>query len=423
MANKNIKEVEGGEVTTAGLTDGIELDTGASSVWIQVTNLFAQIAALAQTLTNKTLDNTTVLTIKDANLTIQDDGDTTKQAKFQASGITTATTRTYTLPDASDTLVGKATTDTLTNKTLTTPTITDLTNMNHTHNGAASGGNIWLVRYVITPSVSSNNLTLAIKDVAGNDPSATSSLIFRVGDTTYNLTAATSFTKNAGTNWCNAGSSEMNANPIDFFVYAIGETGASAGLKFGFSRIPYAVTMNDFVNTTTNEKYIAGNWTNFNATDAVTVIGRFRAQLSATASFNWSIATAKVINYPIYKTDRLLWAPTIVGYSANPTNTVYQYVIRDEWIELFIREATNGTSNATNLTMTLPFTALTLSNGAWIGTGAGFDNGAALTTAVRIAISSGGTTLTAVPNMSGTSTWTNTSTKGITGVTMKYPIG
>jgi hypothetical protein len=57
-----------------------------------------------QTLSAKTLDNTTIATVKDANFTIQDDGDTSKQAKFQASGITTGTTRTYTLPDASGTL-------------------------------------------------------------------------------------------------------------------------------------------------------------------------------------------------------------------------------------------------------------------------------------------------------------------------------
>lgn len=75
------------------------------------------------TLSNKTLDNTTVLAVKDANLTIVDDGDVTKVAKFQASGITTATTRTLTIPDADLTIVGTATTQTLTNKTLTSPVL------------------------------------------------------------------------------------------------------------------------------------------------------------------------------------------------------------------------------------------------------------------------------------------------------------
>lgn len=55
-----------------GITDGVTL-TGT------------------QTLTNKT--------VTDATFTIQDDADNTKKAQFQASGITTATTRTYTLPN------------------------------------------------------------------------------------------------------------------------------------------------------------------------------------------------------------------------------------------------------------------------------------------------------------------------------------
>lgn len=58
----------------------------------------------SQTVTNKTLDNTTTLTIKDANFTIQDDSDTSKQAKFQASSISGSTTRTITLQDASGTM-------------------------------------------------------------------------------------------------------------------------------------------------------------------------------------------------------------------------------------------------------------------------------------------------------------------------------
>ena len=55
--------------------------------------------------------------------------------------------RTYTLQDSSDTLVGRATTDTLTNKTLTTPTITtpviaSFASATHTHQDAAGGGTL-----------------------------------------------------------------------------------------------------------------------------------------------------------------------------------------------------------------------------------------------------------------------------------------
>jgi len=56
-------------------------------------------ADTTQTLTNKTI------TIADNAFTIQDNADATKQAVFEASGITTATTRTYTLPNASGTFL------------------------------------------------------------------------------------------------------------------------------------------------------------------------------------------------------------------------------------------------------------------------------------------------------------------------------
>jgi hypothetical protein len=65
---------------------------------------------------------------------VTDGVDETKRIMFNASGSTTNTRtmlsstqtvdRTLSLPDATDTLVGKATTDTLTNKTLTSPTMT-----------------------------------------------------------------------------------------------------------------------------------------------------------------------------------------------------------------------------------------------------------------------------------------------------------
>jgi hypothetical protein len=70
---------------------------------------------LAQTLTNKTLTDSTTF--------FQDDVTPSKKLQFQLSGITAATTRTLTVPDASTTIVGTDVTQTLTNKTLTSPTL------------------------------------------------------------------------------------------------------------------------------------------------------------------------------------------------------------------------------------------------------------------------------------------------------------
>ncbi len=55
-----------------------------------------------------------------------DNTDATKKASFVISGVTTNTTRTFTMPNATTTLVGHDNAQTLSNKTLTTPTIAQI---------------------------------------------------------------------------------------------------------------------------------------------------------------------------------------------------------------------------------------------------------------------------------------------------------
>ena len=71
------------------------------------------------------LDGTTVLQGPkiDDNMTLVDNADNTKVVQFQVSGVTTATTRTFTFPDYDATFATIAGTETLTNKTLSSPTI------------------------------------------------------------------------------------------------------------------------------------------------------------------------------------------------------------------------------------------------------------------------------------------------------------
>lgn len=120
-----------------------------------------------QTFTNKVLDNTNTITLKDTLFTLQDDGDATKQVKFQLSGITTGNTRTLTVPNASVTLASLTGTETFTNKTITSPAITGGTIDNstitvdsisgHTTASTVTVGGVQNVNGVITTSNSITN--------------------------------------------------------------------------------------------------------------------------------------------------------------------------------------------------------------------------------------------------------------------------
>lgn len=60
------------------------------------------------------------------------------------------------------------------------------------------------------------------------------------------------------------------------------------------------------------------------------------------------------------------WTPTLTGWSANPTNCVYRYMLVGKTCFFSIRQVTAGTSDAATLTITAPFTAVTITNQLWL---------------------------------------------------------
>jgi hypothetical protein len=219
----------------------------------------------------------------------------------------------------------------------------------------------FLINGKIVPSVTSGNLTVAIKGLDGNNPSSTNPVYIRIGDTIRSITSALSVTKNAGTNWFNAGSSELATKEIDYFVY-LGYN-AKDGVVIGFSRIPYATEYSQFSTTSTDEKYCAiSTITNAAAGDDYVVIGRFAATLSAGAGYTWSVPTfdsKNLIQRPIFETRRLLWAPTLTGsgswtFTGVSYNTIGYYVVGRRFFIDIRMQGTAGGSASYGLNMTLP---------------------------------------------------------------------
>lgn len=205
----------------------------------------------------------------------------------------------------------------------------------------------------IVPSVTSNNLTVAIKTYAGTDPSANDPVFIKIGDIVRQITGALSVTINAGANNFNAGSAELATKEIDYFTYLFWNTATSA-VSILVSRLPYGNVYGDFNATPTNEKALSVN-AGGNTTDAVELIGRFAATLSAGAGYTWSVptfTTANLIQRPIYETRLLIWAPTVTGVTGASFGTSGYYIKGNRMT--IICQALDATSNATTKTLVLP---------------------------------------------------------------------
>jgi len=219
-------------------------------------------------------------------------------------------------------------------------------------------------------------ITVAIKTLAGTDPSATDPVYVRIGDTVRTISAALSVAKADGTNWCNAGSAELATKEIDYFVY-LGYN-ATDGVVIGFSRYPGANSYDDFSATTTNEKYCAiSTITTAAATDYYEVIGRFAATLSAGAGYTWSVPTytaKNLIQRPIYETRWLSWLPTYTGSGSLTFGTVtttegtYKLDLSNLHLRLVAVGTTGGTGSA-NILATTPFSLVNTNPvgfGGWV---------------------------------------------------------
>lgn len=237
-----------------------------------------------------------------------------------------------------------------------------------------------LIGGIIQPTVAGNNLTVAVKTLTGNDPSANDPVYVWINNTLRSITSALSFTRNAGTNWFNSGSAELATREIDYFVYC--GFNATDGVTLGFSRIPYARLYSDFNTTTTNERHCAiSTITNAVAGDNYVNIGRFAATLSAGAGHTWSVPTftnANLIQEPVYETRLLDYLPTYsAGGSMTFTSVTTQnakYRIRNQqlYINVYAAGTTGGVASP-ELRFTFPIGIVVSNNQFYALYGWGYD--------------------------------------------------
>lgn len=205
----------------------------------------------------------------------------------------------------------------------------------------------------ISPSVSSNNLTLALKTNAGTDPSSTDPVYVRIGNTARTITAALSTTLSAGTNWHGSGGTMFASKAIDYFVYLVYDSGSSA-VGISHARIPYGHVVSDFSSTSTNENYLSA-YSNYTTTDDCVLIGRFQATLSGTPNYNWSVPTytsVTLINKPINWTRDLDFTPTWTNLTIG--TQIAKYKITENWMEFNVNNVAPTISGA--VSFAVPFT-------------------------------------------------------------------
>lgn len=221
----------------------------------------------------------------------------------------------------------------------------------------------FLINGKISVTDTGSGLNVALKTLAGTDPSSTDPIYVRLNDSVRTISQAISVTMADGTNWFNAGSAELATKEIDYFVYLIWNS-ANSRVSIAVSRIPYYKNWSEVTDSNTSERNFEydSNFGSAVANDECEVVGRFAATLSAGAGYTWSVPTftaENLIQRPIYETRNLSWLPTYSASSSmtwtSVTTTSATYKLTGKVCDIFFRATgTTGGTASTELRFSIP---------------------------------------------------------------------
>lgn len=214
--------------------------------------------------------------------------------------------------------------------------------------------------YTISVTVSANDLIVALKDKDGNDPSASSPVVVKIGSTRRAVTAPLSVTLADATSWMGLGGAMFATLEQDQFAYLGYNT--TDGVVIGTSRIPFANKYSDFSTTNTDEDYCAiSTITNAAATDPYVVVGRFAATLSAAGTSHvWTVPTftpENLIQRPIFNTRILSFVPQFTNLTLGSGALQARYMVdgrKCSWNFGMVWAADTSIGGA--VSFTIPFT-------------------------------------------------------------------
>lgn len=231
----------------------------------------------------------------------------------------------------------------------------------------------------IVPSVSGGALTVALKTLAGTDPSASDPVYLRIGDAIRSITSALSVTINGGTNWFGIGTAGLAGNETDLFTFiGLKSSDSSYRLMVGRLGIDGQLNQTGYADGDGTANTYIYPYSQIAATDSIALIGRFAATLSAGPGYTWSVpsyTSSNLIQRPVYETRPLSYTPQIGDGSLGNGSISGTYQIMGTRVRVRGKFTLGSTSTVTgNLNFSKPIQ--TASESTDIGAALAWDNSA-----------------------------------------------